>query len=76
MHLQEHAAGMPSSPQQPVKLLYTKKEAAQMLSISVRKLDYLIADGEIKVRRIGKRVTIHIRALQQFASRDHVRRVQ
>jgi excisionase family DNA binding protein len=54
------------------KMAYSKRDAASTLSISVRKLDYMIERGEIKVRRIGKRVVITHQELQQFLRRDHV----
>lgn len=53
------------------KLLYTKREAAQLLSISVRSLDYLIFNGELAARRIGRRALIPRDALEQFAQLDH-----
>jgi excisionase family DNA binding protein len=53
------------------KLLYTKREAAQMLSISVRSLDYLIFSRQLPARRIGRRVLIHRDAIEQFARLDH-----
>ena len=53
------------------KVLYTKREAAQMLSISVRSLDYLIVSGQLAARRIGRRVLIHRDAIEQFARLDH-----
>ena len=52
------------------KVLYTKREAAQMLSISVRSLDYLIGSRQLAARRIGRRVLIHRDAIEQFARRD------
>jgi excisionase family DNA binding protein len=54
-----------------VKLRYTKKEAAQMLSISLRMLDYSIQAGEISVRRDGTKVLITHQELQRYARRDH-----
>lgn len=54
------------------KLLFGKKDAASLLSISLRQLDYLISKGDLKVRRIGKRVLITRGALAQFARVDHV----
>lgn len=53
------------------KLLFGKKDAATLLSISLRQLDYLIAKGDLKVRRIGKRVLVPKQALAQFARADH-----
>ena len=54
------------------KLLYTKREAAHLLSLSVRSIDYLITNREIASRRVGKRVLIHGDVIEQFAKRDHV----
>ena len=53
------------------KVLYTKREAAQLLSISVRSLDYLIVSHQLPTRRIGRRVLLHRDAIEQFASVDH-----
>jgi excisionase family DNA binding protein len=54
-----------------VKVLYTKREAAQLLSISVRSLDYLIFSHQLSARRVGRRVLVHRDAIEQFARRDH-----
>jgi excisionase family DNA binding protein len=53
------------------KLLYDKKDAAELLSISVRSIDYLIAEGQLRVRRVGRRVLIPYQSLQQFTRSDH-----
>ena len=53
------------------KLLYDRKSAAAMLSISTRSLDYLIANRHIKPRQIGSRVLVPAEELQRFASEDH-----
>lgn len=59
------------------KLMYSRKEAAKLLSLSVRQLDYLIANGDLKVKRVGKRVLIPHQVLLQFARHDyHNSRVQ
>jgi len=50
-------------------LLLSKYESAQMLGVSLRTLEYLIARGEITTRRIGKRVLISRTVLEAFASR-------
>lgn len=42
------------------KQLLTRTEAAEALAVSLRKLDYLIAAGELPVVRLGGR-TIRIR---------------
>ena len=53
------------------KILVGKKEAAHLLSISLRNLDYIISRGELKPRRIGRRVLLSRRELEIFARRDH-----
>ena len=55
------------------KLLYSRKESAFALSISVRNLDMILASGGMKVRKIGGRILIPYDALLRFASRDHAR---
>jgi hypothetical protein len=57
--------------QQP-KLLYTKREAAQLLSFSMRSIDYFSTNREIASRRVGRLVLIHGDAIEQFAQRGHV----
>jgi excisionase family DNA binding protein len=59
----------PSHPPAP-RLLYDRKTAATLLSISVRSLDYLIAEGSIRVRRLGGRVLITRKELERFADHD------
>jgi excisionase family DNA binding protein len=54
------------------KVLYTKREAAQLLSISLRSLDYLIFSRQLPTRRIGRRVLVHRDSIEGFAKRDHV----
>jgi excisionase family DNA binding protein len=53
------------------KVLYTKREAAHLLSISLRSLDYLIFSQQLPARRIGRRVLVHRDSIDQFARRDH-----
>ena len=53
------------------RLLYDRKEATRQLSISVRNLDYRIANRQIETRRIGKKVLIPHAALVRFASANH-----
>lgn len=52
-------------------LLVSREEAAHMLSISIRAMDYLIATKRISTRRIGTRVLIPIEDVRRFASSDH-----
>lgn len=49
------------------RILNPKKEAARLLGISVRKLDYLIADGRLRASRIDGRVLLHRDELERFA---------
>jgi excisionase family DNA binding protein len=53
------------------KVLLSKKEAAQALSISLRSLEYLIARNELSTRRVGRRVLIPMAVLHKFAQHDH-----
>jgi excisionase family DNA binding protein len=53
------------------RLLYPRKDAAFQLGISVRSLDYLISNKKINFRKIGKRVLIHHKELERFASANH-----
>jgi excisionase family DNA binding protein len=52
-------------------ILVSKKEAARVLSVSLRTVDNLIASKELAVRRLGRRCLIPRRALEEFARRDH-----
>lgn len=57
------------------RLLVDRRNAAQYLSISQRSLDYLLANGELNIRRIGSRVLIPLSELQRYARMDHKRLV-
>lgn len=57
------------------KLLVGREEAAQMLSISQRALDYLIASKRLPTRRIGGRVLLPVADLRQYARFDHPERI-
>jgi len=52
------------------RLLYSKRSAAELLSVSPRKLDSLITTNQIQVMRIGKRVLIARDALEQFVDQN------
>lgn len=54
----------------PERLLFPKKEAAYLLGISSRSLDYLIGDRRLKAVRIGKRTLIPRDELKRFARAD------
>ncbi len=54
-----------------LRLLVGRHEAARMLSISERALDYLIANKQLSARRIGSRVLLSVSDLQRYARADH-----
>jgi excisionase family DNA binding protein len=64
-------AGLPAD----VKLLVGRQEAAELLSISQRALDYLVANKQLQVRRIGTRVLIPRSELYRFVRGDHPERL-
>ncbi len=53
------------------RLLYDRKTAARMLSISVRSLDYIIAAKGLDTRRIGSKVLVTHASLVRYASGNH-----
>jgi excisionase family DNA binding protein len=57
------------------KLLVSRQEAAQILSIGLRSLDYLVANKQLAFRRIGSRILIAMSDLQRFARADHPERL-
>lgn len=54
------------------QLLFTRKEASKLLSISVRSVDYLLSNGELASRRVGRKVLIPRASLTRFAGSDHL----
>ncbi len=57
------------------KLLVSRVEAAQLLSISERGVDYLIAARRLPTRRIGGRVLIPVADLRKYARGDDPERI-
>jgi hypothetical protein len=53
------------------KLLYSRKDAAFALSISIRSLDYIIAARQLKFRKDGKKILIPAGELSRYARADH-----
>ena len=53
------------------RLLVGRREAAELLSISQRALDYLLANKQLQARRVGGRVLIPMSELRRFARADH-----
>ncbi len=52
------------------RILHPRPDAANLLAISLRKLDQLIKARAIKVVRIGKRTLIPQAELESFANRN------
>jgi excisionase family DNA binding protein len=52
------------------KILYSKKEAAGLLSISLRSVENLISAKKLDSRRIGRRRLITRTSLEKLARRD------
>lgn len=53
------------------KLLYSRKDAAFALSLSMRSIDYLIAGKQLLTRRIGNRILIPADEIRRFARASH-----
>lgn len=54
------------------KLLFSRRDTAEALSISIRSVDYLIQSGRLAVRRFGNKVLIPAHVVRQFATEDHL----
>ncbi|MBB5056074.1 hypothetical protein HDF16_000743 [Granulicella aggregans] len=55
----------------PTKLLYDRKSAAFTLSISVRSLDYLIANKRLNTIKMGSKVMVSHGSLVKFSRQHH-----
>jgi excisionase family DNA binding protein len=53
------------------RLLYSRKQAAEELSLSVSSIDQLIRSKVISFRRQGRRVLIPRTEIERFARSDH-----
>lgn len=53
------------------KLLYSRQDVAQALSLSVRSIDYLICTGRLPTRRVGGKILVHVSDVRRFAKIDH-----
>jgi excisionase family DNA binding protein len=49
------------------RLLYSRREAAQLLSLSLRTVDHLISEHELTIRKVGKRVLVQADSLKEYA---------
>lgn len=50
------------------RYLCSRPDAAAMLSVSLRKLDLLVADGSIEARRIGSSVRIVVASVEAYVA--------
>lgn len=62
---------LPVIPQPATRMLYSRKEVALQLSISLRSVDYLISKKALNTRRIGKKVLVPHGELVRFSRQDH-----
>lgn len=53
------------------KLLYSRRDTAEALSLSIRSIDYLITTGRLPARRVGGKILIPTTAVRRFAREDH-----
>jgi len=53
------------------KLLYSRRDTAEALSLSIRSIDYLITTGRLSARRVGGKILIPASAVRRFAKEDH-----
>jgi excisionase family DNA binding protein len=53
------------------KLLYSRRDTAETLSLSIRSVDYLITSGRLPARRVGGKILIPASAVRRFAREDH-----
>lgn len=66
-----HSHSLKTADDHAPRLLYDRKEAARQLSISVRSVDYYLAQRKFDTRRIGKKVLITHASLVRFAQQNH-----
>jgi hypothetical protein len=53
------------------RLLYSRKDAAKALGISLRSIDYLVSNKKLKTRRLASRVLIRRSEFLRLARQDH-----
>jgi hypothetical protein len=53
------------------KLLYSRRDTAEALSLTIRSIDYLITTGRLSARRVGGKILIPASAVRRFAREDH-----
>jgi hypothetical protein len=53
------------------RLLYDRKTASILLSVSIRTIDYALAHQEFEWRKVGRGKLITNRSLKSWANRNH-----
>jgi hypothetical protein len=71
----KHKPPMSASVPPDEKLLVTRKVAAEMVSLSIRSIDYMLASKQLPFRRIRGRTLIPVSALHRLARMNHSERV-
>jgi excisionase family DNA binding protein len=51
-------------------MAFNRREAADALRVSLRTLDYLLAQGKLRCTRIGRRVVIPRAEVEELLSKD------
>ena len=51
-------------------LLLSKKQAASALGISIRSIEYMLANGRLEGRRLGRRRLVTRRSIERLARMD------
>lgn len=54
------------------EILVNKVEAARLLGLAVRTVENLVAEGQLRARRIGRRVLFERGELERFAKGEQV----
>lgn len=57
------------------KLLVSREKAAEMVSLSIRSIDYLLASKQLPFRKIGTSTRIPVSALRRFVQMNHPERL-
>jgi hypothetical protein len=57
------------------KLLVRRERAAEMVSLSIRSIDYLLASKQLPFRKIGTSTRIPVSALRRFVQMNHPERL-
>lgn len=55
-----------------MKMMFSRKETAATLSVSLRMVDNLIGNKQLVARRVGRRVLVPLQSLERFTRRDHI----